>query len=213
LPAARIWRSETSKTLFLVRHGEALKNVADRHGGPGTGLTARGHEEMRAAATTLRQEIKTRPAVFGHSVPQVLESLQIIEQTCGWTATLDDRLRGLDLGVLAGLSKSAAAAAYPEPAKRLELWRMGKLMITELDLPASEPIECFWRRVSEALAAALGREEQDVVMVMTRSTLILVTNLLHLDGRFSYEAYKPHSFVSGSVVRWRVSNARPEMLP
>src|ERR1035437_3084575 len=123
------------RSVLLLRHAEALKNIEDRHGGAGTGLTNNGLQDCVRIAAFLREVTQgTTPCLFGHRVPQVQMTVNSLAGALDLSPIWDERLHGIDLGLLAGLSRDEASQRYPDSARRLDLWREGRLRIDELAL-------------------------------------------------------------------------------
>jgi broad specificity phosphatase PhoE len=108
--------------------------------------------------------------------------------------------QGISLGVLAGLSRDEALLNYPEAAQRLELWRKGCLKIDKLLIPSAEPVDSFKERVAKVLNEWVAcNSHPTIVAVCTRSTLIMMTNLITLADTFSYSQYRVYEFIEGSL--------------
>lgn len=210
------WPFRRSAKLILARHGEALKNVRDEHGGSGTALTDRGKRQARVLAEQIALACDGNTesvCLLAHNVPQVAETAKIVSSEIGLgEVTMDERLRGLDLGVIAGMSRADAATEYPEAAQRLEDWRHGRLLLNELRLPGSESVDQFRRRVVTGLGEAVNNAQGTVAMVLTRSVLIMVTNLLSLGEQFSYEMYRSYEFPPAALCAWHVTSDQARLL-
>lgn len=189
--------------IILIRHAEAQKNLEDRHGGLGSHLTERGREQVICLGRYLRPQIERSTSVIlvGHQLPQVSETVESLADTLSTVSiTWDERLRGLNLGILAGLSRTEALERAPEAAERLELWRSGHLQINALQIPGAEAIDSFQSRLRSVLDEWSHCSEEDTVLaVCTRSTLIMLCNLLIQQTRFNYQDYKAYVFDSASI--------------
>jgi len=136
--------------LVLIRHAESIKNVERRQGGSGATLSARGLVQCHVVARFLDSQGFLQDAfVITHQRPQTLRTAECIAGKTSLQVCLDERLRGIDLGVLAGLSKDEARRLHPESARRLSLWDEGKLCITRLNIPGAEDAFSFRQRVLE----------------------------------------------------------------
>lgn len=195
--------------LYLVRHAEARKNVEGRQGGEGTELTAAGEAQAyRLGAYLAERESDEghKAVVYAHSAPQVHQTATAIAGVLGWRMEEDERLRGLHLGRLAGLTLEEARGADPAAVKRLDDWARGSLRIDRLGLPGSEDLTEFRERVAACLdRVRLSYESACVVIVGTTSTLIMLRNLLTLGPAFSYARYRAYSLPNGTVCRWTLS--------
>jgi broad specificity phosphatase PhoE len=108
----------------------------------------------------------------------------------------DEDLRGLNLGVLAGLSRADAARRAPKAAQRLESWRKGQLRVDHLELPGAEALTSFERRSRRALNSARRASPHIPLLVVTRSTFIMLHYLMAQGASFSYAGY--HAFEVGN---------------
>ncbi len=203
---SQLGRADSLRHLYLVRHAEAHKNVEGLQGGVGTGLTLTGEAQARQlgaylADRELRHDHKA--IVYLHSAEQVRQTATAIANARGWAMEEDERLRGLDLGDLAGLTFAQARLVDAEAADRLSQWALGKLRVDHLNLPGAEDLGGFRQRVADCLERV--RESFDrscAVIVGTTSTMIMLQNLLTLGAAFSYELYRPYPFANGSVYEW-----------
>jgi broad specificity phosphatase PhoE len=187
--------------ILLLRHAEAVKNVEDRHGGGGTDLTSVGLSQCTTLALFVKSKCREPYAVVASGTPQIWQTAECIARNLGVVPERDERIRGLDLGVLAGLSRAEAARLWPEEAQMLDRWREGQLKITELRLKGVEPLATFRERVADAFQVWQTRNDiQTVVAVCSRSTLIMLVNLARLGPRFNYDDYAVYDFDIGSAV-------------
>lgn len=163
-------------TLVLVRHAEAIKNTEDRHGGPGTALTAAGVLQVEALRSHLRSRSLTPTAIISSPVRQARESAEHLSQLTGITHSVSKQLDPLDLGVVGGLSRKELEQTYPDLHALMVRWWEGELEISDLILPGAEDYWTFFNR---------GRAFIDSVspvgvtcVVGTRSILILLISVL-----------------------------------
>jgi broad specificity phosphatase PhoE len=213
-----IWRSSRPITVVLIRHGEAFKNLQDRHGGGDPRLTAAG----RAQCLSIRRHLddeglvgRSRALVLCHEAAQVLETVRACDLAKVASVEHCNGLRAISLGELSGLSRTEAATRYPAAAARLEGWRAGTVRLSDLDLPGGEDASHFVGRVVECVrprAISNVGTFSTVIVVGTRSILIALHNSLALDDRFSFSRYEPWEFSNGSVTRWDLTpSARPQL--
>lgn len=196
------------KKIILIRHPEAQKNKEDRHGGTGTSLTKLGVIQAEVVAKHLKNFYShLRPCfLVGHNVPQVEECIKYITDQLNIEPIWDDRLRGINLGVLAGLSREEAATKWPAIASRLDLWRRGELNVDKLDIPNGEPISEFKKRIEKMLLDWVDMEKINLIIaVCTRSVLIMLINLVKLGDEFTYKRYRVYNLDAASITTIDVS--------
>lgn len=189
--------------VVLIRHAEACKNVEDRHGGPGTALTKAGRAQCHAVASDLKRAgLPDHAPLICPATEHVAQTAELLHDAGGWPVRHDRRLGGLHLGVLAGLSRAAAASRHPQAAARLDAWRQGRAGVDEVAIPEAETLPRFEQRIRAALADALAGAEVSAV-VATRSVVTMSTHLLRLGTSFSYSEYSALSIANGSISIWR----------
>lgn len=188
--------------LILIRHAESVKNVERRQGGSGAALTAHGEAQCEALVRFLEHEgLLKEVCVVTHRRPQTLATAECITGESSLPLCLDERLRGISLGVLEGLPEDDARHLHPESAWRLSLWNKGKLCITRLNIPGAEDAFSFRNRVLEGYRDTvlplfrLG----NTICVLTRSVLILLYHVLTLGPEFSFQEYRPLRFRNASL--------------
>jgi len=186
-----------TRRIFLVRHAHSEKNLEDRHGGEGRGVTEKGFLELQGLANFLRKEAEINSiTIFSSPIAQAEISAQYLANQFNTPFQTDDRLRSLNLGVLGGLSRQEAAELHPEPAQRLESWRKGQLGLYELNIPGAEDPDKFWSRGYSFLKEQLMVDEhnRDQVIVGTRSILILLMNILLKETSLKGKPYSLFEF-------------------
>lgn len=97
--------------LLLVRHGQTAWNAAGRwQGHADPALSALGREQTWALASTLRAERGERDAVWSGLLASDLrrarETAEILGEVLGLEVEIESRLRELDVGEWAGLTRS-----------------------------------------------------------------------------------------------------------
>jgi probable phosphoglycerate mutase len=104
-------------TLYFCRHGETEANVEGRFQGwtRDTPLTARGREQARAIAATLRTEVSdlTALAYVSSPLPRARATMEIIRETDGLPRggyVTDDRIKEINLGAWDGLTDAEVKA-------------------------------------------------------------------------------------------------------
>jgi len=193
------------RKLYLIRHVESLKNIRDEHGGLGDSLSNEGKEQCKKICLLLKNEKLERKTttLFWSSNPQVSETAKIIIKKNFYKSICDDRLRGINLGVLSGLSRAEALEKFPEPAKKLEKWRQNKLKINKLNIPNAENVLEFYKRVKSLIEdRIISSMTPYIVIIGTRSTMIMIVNLFLLGEKFNFNDYKNYDFDCGSITKF-----------
>lgn len=163
--------------LILVRHGTALKNLADKHGGEGTNLAAIGRNELALLATHFVERGLRPNVIYAAPVPQAYESASYLGASYDVRVTTTKLLRPLYLGVLDGLSNDEAESRHPAAASSMAAWRRGELEICNLHIPQAEKTQVFYERGQKFLDSVQD-SDGTIMVVGTRSILILLISIL-----------------------------------
>jgi broad specificity phosphatase PhoE len=164
--------------IVLLRHAEASKNVEDRHGGDGSGLTEYGRQQADSFASDVADYFPELSKIYTVPKPQCHETAQIIAKHVSVCIEEVRILPTYFLGVLDGLSRNEAEEQYPEHAHNMERWRRGLIEIQDLNIPnATDPMEFY--ALGEKVLVQFARERGAKLFVGTRSTLVLMWNVLH----------------------------------
>lgn len=189
-----------NKTIILIRHAEAKKNVEGLHGGDGSGLTNYGDVQSNSICRYIKNNYPLKDSVLlAHNIQQVLETADILKKNLKIPLILNENMRGIDMGALAGLSQKQAATEYPEHAKNLELWRDGKANASVVHFPKGETLGKFKERIESAWQDLLLRNETLLLLTLTRSALIMIFNIINMDTEFYYEKYAAYEFDNASI--------------
>lgn len=207
-------RKEPPLNLYLLRHAEAYKNLANVHGGGDQRLTPEGQIQARTLGSFL---LRTRGTAEGlHIVHQPEGRSEATARHIGGIATraiveVPD-LVGVRLGVAGGLSEKELAERYPEVAAALVAWRNNQGDLgSRPRVPGSEPMEEFAERIRRGLVSSIEACEPDsaLAIVGTTSTLNMMNHLLVHDGEFVRPSYDFIQFPLASMAAWRISDEPP----
>ncbi len=164
--------------LILLRHAEALKNIEDRHGGAGTALTETGRAQTAEVASWLSaSKIDIKTAWYSNQ-PQVIQTLNIIQNEINIEVFYHEYLDPLDLGKLAGLSREEATRLFPKEAAQMEEWRKGHLEVQELHLHGGESPQLFYERGLKFFKEIVCPKKDSILIVTSRSVMILMISIL-----------------------------------
>lgn len=188
--------------IILLRHAHSEKNAEDRHGGEGRILTSSGYNELARLTLYLKMNVQIcNPRIFYTPITQAEISARYLGEQFQTICNADQRIRPLSLGVLSGLSREEAVKLFPEPAKRLEEWRKGNLRFDQLKIPNAENFSDFWDRGTSFLKDRLvaPNEVSDLLIVGTRSVLILLLNVLLRNTFLAGQPYSVFDFSNSGV--------------
>lgn len=165
---------------MLLRHAEAQKNVLNQHGGSGSELSSKGVLQAQSVGQFLRSQELIKPTVMAIDKPQCFETAKIICQEIGCAEVNAARLSTFNLGVLDGLSEEDVRQRYEVLATLLDRWRSGCAEAHELTaIPgATDPSLYFSQGESFLTGVKSSLADHDVILVATRSALVLLTNIL-----------------------------------
>jgi 2,3-bisphosphoglycerate-dependent phosphoglycerate mutase len=145
-------------TLLLARHGETDWNREQRwqgHADPGLNATGR----RQAAELAERLESSPIAAVYSSDLARARETAAIVASRLGLAASLDARLREVDVGEWSGLTSADVELRYPAAFERRRLggtgWEQG------------ETYESMAARVVEALREIAHTHPEGRVLVVT----------------------------------------------
>lgn len=196
--------------IILIRHAESEKSTENRHGGSGMPLTERGIIETQEIGLWLIDNIileKDTTRIFAGNVLQAKQTADLLSKFIGISTTLDDRLRNIDLGVLAGLSEEEAMKQYPDAALSLDGWRQGLIPIEQVFIPNAETMNQFHARVKDFLQELFLTEViHTAIVIGTRSVAVATTNILLGHHQYNESGYKRYIFDPSSISSFKTEN-------
>ena len=114
-----IARAMSPTRFVLIRHAESVWNADDRwQGHADPPLSARGAAQAEALAKTLARE--HADALLSSDLRRAWQTAEILGRALGLAPRPDPRLRELDVGRWAGLTRSEIAALDPDLLRRFE---------------------------------------------------------------------------------------------
>lgn len=175
--------ADGATTVALVRHGEAVCNVAGVVGGVSgcTGLTALGEAQVGALAERLARtgELARAGALYASVLPRAVATAEILAPALERTrqgpplvVTTDCGLCELHPGEADGLTWAAFTARFPEPDFDAEPSRPLA--------PGAESWTSFVERASSAVARLADRHPGEVVVMACHAGVIEATLLRFL---------------------------------
>lgn len=200
--------------VYLLRHAEAYKNLANVHGGGDQRLTPTGENQARTLGNYL---LRLRGGAEGLRIVHQPEGRsEATARHIGLVATRGivevPEMVGVRLGVAGGLSEKELAERYPEVAAALIAWRANKGDLSARPrVPGSEPMEKFAERIRHGFVSSIEACEPDTTLAVvgTTSTLNMMNHLLVHDGEFDRTSYDFIEFPLGALAAWRVSSEPP----
>lgn len=153
-------------TLWVLRHGETSASRAGvLDGRPGAGLTARGREQVQAAARRLASAAEAPTGVLCSPLPRAQESAAIICAVLGGQPEVLDGLADCDFGGWAGSTYADLAAAGD-----LEGW----LADPDARPPGGERLADVADRVRATLAEILAAHPGQSLCLVTHAAVVRV---------------------------------------
>jgi len=145
-------------TILLARHGETEWNRERRwQGHADQHLNDLGREQARLLAETLA--LDPPQALYSSDFARARETAEIVGEALGLSATLEPRLREVDVGEWSGLTMDEVHRLYPDGVRRRSEggtgWQTG------------ESFEAMELRVVEALYAIASAHRSERVLVVT----------------------------------------------
>lgn len=165
------------KFIILVRHSQALKNIEKKHGGIGSKLTLQGINDTIRLSEQLLSEFYNFKSVVYSPKPQCEETASILSKRMSIPKMKDLILKPISLGIIDGLSDKEVQKSFPVISKNINDWRNGNIEINELSIPNMEDQNVFYQRGKDMLSKII-KTNQSTIVVLTRSLLVLTTNIL-----------------------------------
>lgn len=170
-------RMNDKQVLTLLRHGTALKNVENRHGGVGTDLASASISETMAVGNELLGfGIRFDEIVFAPR-RQCEQTAQLLSGTMGTPCRIEPALTPIGLGIIDGLSNEEVSERYPKISQMMGKWRKGEIEIDQVNIPGMELRPEFYHRGSQFLLE-IKSSRRSTIVVATRSILILLTSIM-----------------------------------
>ena len=171
-----------------MRHPQSYKNLRDEHGGKGSDLTEQGIEDAKLATQKIKQASFKK--VIGTPSIQVISALEVMKKFMNPEIfSINSQLKGLDFGVLAGLSNDRAKKEYPQIYQSMKNWRDGEGTIEELTIENAESVRDFHSRINTTFNEII-KQNESIVIVCTTSVFIMCFNILLMWGCFNFSAYR-----------------------
>jgi len=188
-------------SIILVRHAECYKNIRDEHGGKGDKLTKKGKMQLSSLTENIKHIIASHQIyiniILYSDTIQTVQTAEYLSKELKVPLKVDERIAPLNLGVLAGLSSEEAMMKFPEASYRIEKWRNGKLEIRDLCIPDAESFDIFWNR-GKSFFTEFTEQRMSAIVVGSRSTLILLMNMLMERSPYVNGEYHPWDFACSS---------------
>jgi len=161
---------------MLLRHGKAKKNIANIHGGDGSGLVSEGIDELNEVSFIIEESnIKFTKILYSSRV-QCYETAILLSDKLKISLSEILDLIPINLGVLDGLSEKEAYEKYPIYAKCMDEWRHGRIEINQLKIPGISDFNTFFESGKRFLDSL--NPNDSYIIIATRSNLVLLANIM-----------------------------------
>lgn len=202
-----------TKHIFLIRHGESLKNIKKIISGEGP-LTEEGRRQIEHTKDLLDQYIKSQGLsweaveIYGTEKMQIRETMKIIkENTTEKVFYENELLKPLDMGILVDKSESDNSEISDEAKNALvtlERWRNGMINAHELEnnIPEIETFESYWGRAEKFIERTIARSETQIVIVVCTTSIAVILTQYLLNPRCTPEEYKCLDIPIGAVIHF-----------
>jgi broad specificity phosphatase PhoE len=200
---------EPSGRFVAIRHATSHKNIAAIHGGGGMRLADVGIVEAKRTAEILGQRGFDRNSkIVTANIVQAKETADTLGKYLGCAVTVDNLLVGIHLGVLHSLPEKQAWSDHPDSMTLLDDWRRGLFPIDRLRLPDAESPATFCKRLTNALHVHVAQGAD--IFIATRSTMIVLANLVTGEGSLNLSAYYASSWNPCEALLFENGEARRE---
>jgi broad specificity phosphatase PhoE len=156
--------------LYLLRHGESVKNLDQRFGraADDAPLTEAGRAEIVLAAHRL--QLYGRHAVACGLSTRALQSGAVVAGVHACELIGHRNLEPIDPGDVAGLPEDSARHRFPDLMRLKELYRAGAVSGYEICYPGGEDVLAFQQRVV-ARVALMEQRFDELVLLGHQSTI------------------------------------------
>jgi 2,3-bisphosphoglycerate-dependent phosphoglycerate mutase len=200
----------TVQTLWLVRHGESVGNIAAteaetlgreelalEYRDADTPLSATGAEQARALGEWLDDRLADIGAIWVSPYERAQQTLAIALGERPAQVVVDERLRDRELGILDGLTRLGVHRRHPEEAERRR--RLGKYYHRP---PGGESWADVSLRLRSFLRDALATPADSGLVVAHDAVIMLLMGLLlRMSERDLLDFADGHTVLNASVTR------------
>lgn len=207
-------RTTRPRRLILLRHAETIKNKQGKHGGGDETLTERGFVQLEMITKRLLQQIDPSSQLTLSCQPDIrcVNSATVLGPKLGVRPQVIEQLRGIDMGVVSGLSDRQLALRHPLVALSYLQWRAGSSLRRPY-IKGAESIKDFAKRSQLGLEKLLTVDDADTtIFVGTTSGLLMINHLLVQDGHLDRRNYHFYELGFGELAIWQLGPHEPPQL-
>lgn len=196
-------RAKHKINLHLVRHAEAYKNLARVHGGGDQRLTEMGIHQADNIGRYLLSQIDSsdKLGIVYQPEGRTEATAKRIGLVTMSSIVCEPQIKGVGMGIVAGMSEEELAKKYPEVSAGLMSWRNSEGTLKRPEVPGSEPMIDFAERIGQGLYTNVDNIPEDgfLAIIGTTSSLVMLKHLLTHDGFFDRPGYEFSESPLGSV--------------
>lgn len=174
--------------VFLVRHGESVKNIKKTINGEGE-LTEIGQQQIQDKAEEIKVYLEqnrydtTQVHIYGHKKQQVIETIDLLKKTLhvddSFVSSGEELLRPIDMGILANIDEHLESDTDEDTMAALTLlerWRNGMVSAHDLNIRNMEAFDSYWGRAKEFVSRLTANTIS--IIVCTTSVSVFLTQYL-----------------------------------
>ncbi|OGY24955.1 MAG: hypothetical protein A2Y57_02425 [Candidatus Woykebacteria bacterium RBG_13_40_7b] len=175
------------KTIYLVRHGEALDDIEDRYGGwSDDPLTEKGRQTARELAEEIANLSPKPKEIYTSSFKRAAETAEIIGKALKLAVVMVEDLKERNrCGVLTSLTRTEAKSKYPDLTEKVEDYSQ--------TITGAETYEYYRDRVLRAFDKILKEADGDILIVAHGGTFRVV--MWEILGKPDYKEADLHAVV------------------
>lgn len=188
--------------IMLLRHGKAIKNMENRHGGIGSSLVPEGIIEINELCRIIiGSEINFTRILYSNR-KQCSQTASILNNQLKVELAEITNLEPISLGILDGLSEVESNKKYSEFAKTMDQWRNGTIEINQLNIPGITDFNLFFKS-GISFIDSLNKNDSYII-IATRSNLVLLANIMlgnnpEIGGGYKEIPWKNAGFITFEV--------------
>lgn len=161
---------------LLIRHAKAKKNVDLTHGGMGSSILESEIKNIKVVSDMILATNVKFDIIHYSPRLQCEETAKYLSEFTKIPFTQNENIQPINLGIIDGMSEFDVEMKFPIINQVIKRWRAGEIEINELKIPEMENCYEYFAK-GKVQIEKLARSKKNIIMVCTRSSLVLYANI------------------------------------